>query len=93
MGAPRPPPGRFHFDLEAVNRVHQHPPYTNTRQVQTNRHKIRHRGLPGPAICYFTDSSEASPPFQGFQPTQPMFPRGTALCVTSVNVLSRFWAV
>ena len=26
-----------------------HPPHANTRQVQTNRHNIRHRGLPGPA--------------------------------------------
>ena len=31
-----------------VNRVDQHP-HANTRQQQTNRHNIRHRGLPGPA--------------------------------------------
>ena len=72
--APRPLPGRFHLDLEAVNRVNQHSPYANTPQVQTNGHKIRHRGLLASAICYFTDSSGASPPFQGFPP-HPTFPR------------------
>ena len=41
---PRPLPGRFNFDLQAVNRIDAH-----TRQVQTNRHNIRYRGLPGRA--------------------------------------------
>ena len=75
MRAPRPLPSRLHFNLEAVNQVNQHLQDTNTRQVQPNRHNIRHRGLPGPANCYFTDSSEASTPFQGLHPTQPTFPR------------------
>ena len=33
----------------SVNGVDSHPPHANTRQVQTNRHNIRHRGLLGPA--------------------------------------------
>ena len=28
--------------------IHPHPPHANTRQVQTNRHNIRHRGLTPP---------------------------------------------
>ena len=35
---------------------------------------IRHPGLLASASWYFTDSSEASPPNQGFHPTQPTFP-------------------
>ena len=73
--APRPLPSRPHLNLQAVNRIDQHLHHPNTRQVQTNRHNIRHRGLPGPANCYFTDSSEASTPNQGFHPTQPTFSR------------------
>ena len=42
MGAPRPLPSRFDFHLQAVNRIDPHPPHPNTRQVQTNRHNIRH---------------------------------------------------
>ena len=49
VGTPRPLPGRFHFHLQAVNRIDPHPQHANTPQVQTNRHNIRHRGLPGPA--------------------------------------------
>ena len=49
LRAPRPPPGRLHLHLQAVNRVHHNPQHPNTRQVQTNRHNIRHRGLPRPA--------------------------------------------
>ena len=49
----------------------QYPQHPNTRQVQANRHNIRHRGLLASASCYFADASEASPPFQGFHPTQP----------------------
>ena len=48
IAAPRPLPSRFDLHLEAVNRIDPHPPHANTRQVQTNRHNIRHRGLPGP---------------------------------------------
>ena len=79
MRAPRPLPGRFDLDLQAVNRINQHPPHANTRQVQTNGHNIRHRGLPGPANWYFTDSSEASPPIQGFHPPHPTFSRRARL--------------
>ena len=42
-------------------------------------YNIRHRGLLAPANWYFTDFSEASPPFQGFHPTQPTFPRRASI--------------
>ncbi len=44
MRTPGPLPGRFHLNLEAINGIDRHPLNANTRQVQTNRHNIRHRG-------------------------------------------------
>ena len=80
LAAPRPLPSRFDLHLKTINRVDQHPPHANTRQVQTNGHNIRHRGLSLDRRCWlFTDSSGASPPFQGFHPTQPTFPRRAVL--------------
>ena len=45
MAAPRPPPGRFDFNLKTLNRVDPHSRHANTRQVQPYLHNIRHRGL------------------------------------------------
>ena len=76
MAAPRPLPSRFDFNLKTLNRVDQHSGHANTRQVQPYLHNIRHRGLSLDRRCWlFTDSSEASPPYQGFHPTQPTFSR------------------
>ncbi len=76
MAAPRPLPGRFDFNLKTLNRVDPHSHHANTRQVQPYLHNIRHRGLSlDSAFWLFTDSSEASTPFQGFQPTHPTIPR------------------
>ena len=44
LRAPRPLPGRLPLHLQADSGVHQNPPHPDTRQVQTNRHDIRHRG-------------------------------------------------
>ena len=63
-----------------------HPKHANTRQAQTNGHNIRHRGLPRPAMWYFTDSSEASPPNQGFHPTKPTFPRRATCSPTRASI-------
>ena len=77
MAAPRPLPSRFHFDLEAVNRIHPHPPHANTRQVQTNRHNIRHRGL-----SWIRRSSQSPiparphPQSKDFNPPNPQFRAG-----------------
>ena len=82
--ARRPLSGRLDIHLQAVNRVNHHPPHANTRQVQTNSHNIRHRGLLDSANWYFTDFSGASPPFQGFQPTQPhIFAQGQMVRIKS----------
>ena len=45
MRAPLPPPRRFNLDLETVYSVNESSPHPNSRQVQTNGHNIRHRGL------------------------------------------------
>ena len=45
LAAPRPLPSRFDLHLKTINRIDPHPPHANTRQVQTNGHNIRHRGL------------------------------------------------
>ena len=80
MAAPRPLPSRFDFNLKTLNRVDQHSGHANTRQVQPYLHNIRHRGLSLDRRCWlFTDSSGASPPFQGFHPTQPTFSRRAGL--------------
>ncbi len=80
MAAPRPPPGRSDFNLKTLNRIDPHSQHANTRQVQPNGHNIRHRGLSlDSAFGLFTDSSEASPPFQGFHPTHPTIPRSLDL--------------
>ena len=49
---------------------------SHTRQVQPYLHNSRHRGLSlDSAFWLLTDSSDASPPFQGFEPTHPTIPR------------------
>ena len=80
MAAPRPLPSRFDLHLKTLNRVDPHSRHANTRQVQPYLHNIRHRGLSLDRRCWlFTDSSGASPPFQGFHPTQPTM----LLCFTN----------
>lgn len=49
MLTPRSARDRFNFNIKAVNRVNEHSPHPNTRQVQANGRNIRHRSLPGPA--------------------------------------------
>jgi len=73
---PRPRPSRFHPHHQPINRVNHHLQHPNTLQMQPDRHKIRHRGPSwDSANWYFTDSSGASTPFQGFHPPNPTFPR------------------
>ena len=85
MAAPRPPPGRFDFNLKTLNRVDPHSRHTNTRQVQPYLHNIRHRGLSlDSAISLFTNSSEASTPIPRISPhpthDAPMFYKSVAGC-------------
>ena len=49
MLTPRSARDRFNLKIKAVNRVDEHSPHPNTRQVQTNGRNIRHRSLPGAA--------------------------------------------
>ena len=79
MAAPRPPPCRFDFNLKTLNRIDPHPPHANTRQVQTNRHNIRHRSL---SLDRRTSNSPIparphphSKDFTLEEGTQPTFPR------------------
>ena len=80
---PRPLPGRLHPHLQPINRVNRHLQHADTLQMQPHRHKIRHRGPSwDSANLVFTDSSGASPLFQGFHPPKPTFSRRAAKSCT-----------